>query len=154
MGGAMDGAVLFADVAGNTALYEMLGDERAFALVEGCLAVMSDCTAQAQGRVEKTIGDAVLSVFPRAAAAAAVDMQGRVQAHGLAQGVHLGLRIGFHFGPVVARDSDVFGDTVNLASRLCDLASRGQIVTDRETALTLGERFQGDLIAAPHVPTP
>lgn len=143
----MDCAVLFADVAGSTALYEMLGDERAFALVEGCLTLMSGCTAQAQGRVVKTIGDAVMSVFPSAdaAAAAAVEMQSRVEAHGLAQGVHLGLRIGFHFGPVVAHDTDVFGDTVNLASRLCDLASRGQIVTDRDTAQTLGERFLGDL---------
>jgi adenylate cyclase len=31
---------------------------------------------------------------------------------------------------VVPRDDDVFGDSVNLASRLCDLASKGQIVTD------------------------
>jgi len=40
---------------------------------------------------------------------------------------------------VVAHDHDVFGDTVNLASRLCDLASRGQIVTDRDTARRLSE---------------
>jgi adenylate cyclase len=143
----MECAVLFADVAGSTALYEVLGDERAFALVESCLTIMSDCTAEAQGRVVKTIGDAVLSVFPvaSAAAAAAVEMQTRVEANSPAQGVRLGLRIGFHFGPVVAHDNDVFGDTVNLASRLCDLASRGQIVTDRDTARSLDERFLGQL---------
>ena len=77
-----------------------------------------------------------MSVFRSAddAAAAAAEMQVRVDQLGPAAGVRLGLRIGFHFGPVVERDNDVFGDTVNLASRLCDLASKGQIVTDEDTA--------------------
>jgi hypothetical protein len=57
--------------------------------------------------------------------------------------VRLGVRVGFHFGPVVPRDNDVFGDTVNLASRLCDLASKGQIVTDRGTALLLSAGLPG-----------
>jgi class 3 adenylate cyclase len=135
----MDCAVLFADVAGSTALYEVLGDERAFALVETCLATMSECTTEVRGRVVKTIGDAVMSVFRSAddAAAAAAAMQLRVDELGPTVGVRLGVRIGFHFGPVVARDADVFGDTVNLASRLCDLASKGQIITDRDTAARL-----------------
>lgn len=132
----MDCAVLFADVAGSTALYEVLGDERAFALIESCLSVMSACTAESGGRVIKTIGDAVMAVFPGAdaAAAASIAMQDRVDKLGPTVGVRLCLRIGFHFGPVVAHDGDVFGDTVNLASRLCDLASKGQIVTDQDSA--------------------
>ncbi len=129
-------AVLFADVAGSTALYEVLGDERAYGLVEKCLALMSACTTEAGGRVVKTIGDAVMAVFDSAdgAAAAAAAMQQRVDQLGPGAGVRLGLRIGFRHGSVVERDGDVFGDTVNLASRLCDLASRGQVITDRETA--------------------
>lgn len=132
----MSCAVLFADVAGSTALYEVLGDERAFALVEKCLGLMSACTVQARGRVVKTLGDAVMAVFDSAddAAAAATEMQRRVDELGPSVGVRLGLRIGFRHGAVVERDGDVFGDTVNLASRLCDLASRGQVITDRETA--------------------
>lgn len=132
----MDCAVLFADVAGSTALYEVLGDERAFALVEKCLSTMSACTTEVHGRVVKTIGDAVMAVFDSAdaAAAAAAEMQLRVDQLGPTVGVRLGVRIGFHFGPVVERDGDVFGDTVNLASRLCDLASKGQIITDKDTA--------------------
>src|SRR5204863_241857 len=50
----------------------------------------------------------------------------------------LALRIGFHTGPVVQRDNDVFGDTVNVASRLADQAVRGQILTSQETAALLG----------------
>lgn len=143
----MNCAVLFADVAGSTALYEVLGDERAFDLVERCLAIMSACTADAGGRVVKTIGDAVMAVFADSdvAATAAIAMQRRVDELGPRLGVHLCLRIGFHAGTVVERDNDVFGDTVNLASRLCDLASRGQIVTVRETAAGLAQRFRPDL---------
>ena len=135
----MECAVLFADVAGSTALYEVLGDERAYALVESCLSIMSACTADVRGRVIKTIGDAVMSVFRTAddAAAAAAEMQLRVDRLGPTVGMPLGLRIGFHFGPVVAHDHDVFGDAVNLASRLCDLASKGQIITDEDTARRL-----------------
>jgi len=135
----MDCAVLFADVAGSTALYEVLGDQHAFALIESCLSTMSTCTAEARGRVVKTIGDAVMSVFRTAddAAAAAAEMQLRVDRLGPAVGLRLGLRIGFHFGSVVEHDHDVFGDTVNLASRLCDLASKRQIVTDVDTAAML-----------------
>ncbi len=150
----MECAVLFADVAGSTALYEVLGDERAFALVEQCLDTMSACTAEAGGRVIKTIGDAVMAVFRTAdaAAGAAVEMQHRVDALGPTVGLPLALRIGFHFGPVVAHDRDVFGDTVNLASRLCDLASKGQIVTDQDCAARLtGEHALSlrDLYAIP-----
>lgn len=143
----MDCAVLFADVAGSTALYEILGDTRAFALVGNCLETMSHCTTEVHGRVVKTIGDAVMAVFKDAddAAAAAAEMQMRVEKLGTALNARLGLRIGFHYGPVVERDDDVFGDTVNLASRLCDLASKGQIITDRDTAMGLSSMFSGNL---------
>jgi class 3 adenylate cyclase len=143
----MECAVLFADVAGSTALYEVLGDERAFALIEDCLSTMSVCTVELRGRVIKTIGDAVMSVFHTAddAAAAAAEMQLRVDRLGPAVGRSLGLRIGFHFGPVVAHEEDVFGDAVNLASRLCDLASKGQTVTDEDTARRLSDRYAPSL---------
>lgn len=143
----MERAVLFADVAGSTALYEALGDEKAFALVQACLSAMSACTDQARGRVIKTIGDAVMSVFDSAdqAAAAATAMQLQVERLGPALGVRLSLRIGFHVGPVVEHDHDVFGDTVNLASRLCDLASKGQIVTDEDSARRLSGIYAAGL---------
>jgi hypothetical protein len=48
-------------------------------------------------------------------------------------GTKIGVRIGFHYGPVVERDGDVFGDAVNLAARLAGLAAKGQIMTSRET---------------------
>ena len=143
-------AVLFADVAGSTSLYEILGDKKAFGLIEGCLDTMAQCTTELHGRVIKTIGDAVMSVFDSAddAAAAAAEMQLRVSKSGKESGANkLGLRIGFHYGPVVdqEKDGDVFGDTVNLASRLSDLASRGQVITSSETAQQLSTLFAANL---------
>jgi hypothetical protein len=51
--------------------------------------------------------------------------------------VKLGLGIGFHYGPVIQKATDVFGDTVNLAARLGEQAAKGQIITSQET----GELF-------------
>jgi len=139
----MDCAILFSDVSGSTSLYEILGDERAFALIGSCLKSMSACTTEAGGRVVKTIGDSVMAVFPTAdaAAIAATEMQAAAEKLGDAGGTRVGLRIGFNFGPVVEKDGDVFGDAVNLAARVCDLASKGQIITVRETAKLLSRPF-------------
>lgn len=143
----MDCTILFSDVSGSTALYEIMGDERAFALIERCLAMMSRCVTQSGGRVVKTIGDAVMAVFPEpdAAAAAATEMQLEAERLGRDAGARVGLRIGFHHGAVVEQDSDVFGDAVNLASRLCDLAARGEIITSKETAQRLSRLFAPNL---------
>ena len=48
--------------------------------------------------------------------------------------VLLELRIGFAFGEAVERDGDYFGDVVNIAARLSDLAKAGQILTTEEAA--------------------
>ncbi len=74
------------------------------------------------GRVIKTIGDEVMAIFPSADDAGATPRSRcRSAIAELPAGRHqpsLGVRIGLHYGPVVERDGDVFGDTVNLAARL------------------------------------
>jgi adenylate cyclase len=49
----------------------------------------------------------------------------------------LGIRIGFTYGPLVERDGELFGDAVNIASRLVAVATKGQIITARETVLLM-----------------
>ena len=128
------GCVLFADVSGSTKLYEAVGDKAAHAAIDLCVKTFSALTEQHGGRVIKTIGDEVMAIFPQASQAgrAAVDIQLSVNEMAPVDKVRLGVRIGFHAGPLVERDGDVFGDTVNLAARLTELASRGQIITSWE----------------------
>lgn len=136
---ATEAAVLFADVSGSTKLYETAGDSVAHAAIEKCIGIMRDKTVQAQGKVIKTIGDEVMSQFPTADAAAdaAIEMQLAISELPPVGKTQLGIRIGFNYGPVVERDGDVFGDAVNLASRLSHVATKAQIITARETVMLM-----------------
>ena len=127
--------VLFVDVSGSTRLYESAGDAVAHAAIDECITIFKDKTAVVGGRVIKTIGDEVMSTFPDASAAAgaAIEMQNAIEELPPVGETKIGVRIGFHYGPMVERDGDVFGDSVNLAARLAGLASKGQIMTSRET---------------------
>ena len=136
---ARPATVLFADVSESTKLYETLGDKIAHVAVGSCIEAMKRATEAAGGRVVKTIGDEVMAIFrlPDAAAAAAAEMQAAVDLMPVVSGAKLGLRIGFHGGPVIQKDNDVFGDTVNIAARLVETAVKGQIITSTDTAKLL-----------------
>src|SRR5262245_37800799 len=138
------GTVLFADVSGSTSLYETAGDDAALEAISACLAAARAATEASGGRVVKTMGDEVMSIFPApdAAANAAADIQTRIDALPEVAGTKLGVRIGFHHGPVLQRDDDVFGDTVNLAARLVAQAKKGEIVLSTDTADLLGPVFR------------
>lgn len=137
-------AVLFADVVGSTQLYEKQGDTVGHRTVRGVIDVMRRATEAAGGRVVKTIGDEVMAVFGLAdhAARAAVEMHVGVEALPEVAGMRMRLRIGFQGGPVLQKEEDVFGDTVNLAARLAGQAVAGQIITSRETADMLTAEYR------------
>src|SRR3954465_3231374 len=131
--------ILFADVSESTKLYEAAGDPVAPGAIGRCIDAMRQSTQMTGGRVVKTIGDEILAIFGSAdaAAAAASAMQGVVNLMKPGAARKLGLRIGFHSGPVLQENDDVFGDTVNLAARLVAQAVKGQIITSSETAALL-----------------
>jgi adenylate cyclase len=134
-----EAAVLFADVSGSTKLYETAGDTVAHAAIEKCVNIMREKTVNAKGRVIKTIGDEVMSAFKTAdeAADAAIEMQSAISEMPPVGTTQIGIRIGFNFGPVVERDGDVFGDAVNLAARLAAVATKGQIISARDTVMLM-----------------
>jgi len=136
--------VLFADVSGSSRLYESAGDAVAHAAIAGCLDALRATVNEAGGRVIKTIGDEVMALFASvdAAAGAAASMHGAMAVRPAVNEVQLGVRIGLHAGPVIQRDGDVFGDTVNIAARLVGLAQKEQIITSAETAAQLGGLFR------------
>jgi adenylate cyclase len=134
-----EAAVLFADVSGSTKLYETAGDAVAHAAIEKCVNIMREKTVNAKGRVIKTIGDEVMSAFKSAdeAADAAIEMQSAISEMPPVGTTQIGIRIGFNYGPVVERDGDVFGDAVNLAARLAAVATKGQIISARDTVMLM-----------------
>ncbi|MBF0214112.1 MAG: FHA domain-containing protein [Magnetococcales bacterium] len=128
-------AIMFADIAGSTKLYETIGDAKAREITSRCIELLSSITKYHGGRVVKTIGDEVMCIFPSAdsAAEASVQMQEDVAAQALRWGTALKIRVGFHFGEVIKENNDVFGDAVNLAARMAAQAKGDQIITTGDT---------------------
>ena len=136
--------VVFADVSGSTKLYESVGDNAAMEAITRCVDQLRQTVESSGGRVVKTIGDAVMAVFPTpdAAAFAASNMQYAVDSLPPVGATKLAVRIGFHCGPVIQSDNDIFGETVNLAARLVEQAGRSQIIMSHETSDRLGPVFR------------
>ena len=136
--------VLFADVVGSTKLYDTLGDEVAKQMIDECLAVLRGVVQQYGGRVIKTIGDEIMCVLPSADSGclAATDMHHKIMALPPASQIKRSVRIGFHFGPVIEENNDVFGDTVNMAARMAGLAKGMQIITTGATVAGMSQMLQ------------
>lgn len=111
-------AVGFADLAGFTAVSRQLEPQELAALVDRFEALAYDHIPLHGGRVVKMIGDEVMFAADDVAAGAAIALAlARAQVADLPP-----LRVGLAAGPVLAWEGDLFGPTVNLASRLVSLA--------------------------------
>jgi adenylate cyclase len=132
-------AVLFADVCDSTALYESLGDAPALALVNSLFEKLGAITATHEGIVIKTLGDAVVCQFRAADKAfrAACDMQTAASVLSPRSQAKFAIKIAFNYGPVVLKDDDLFGDTVNVCSRLNALGGPEQVLTTQQTVESL-----------------
>ncbi len=136
-------AILFADVSGSTKLYERIGDQAARDVLTRILGLLEQITHENGGTVIKTIGDEIMCTFPEAdaAAQAAWAMQDAVTGGGAGDGAP-DIKVGFHFGPVIAEDGDVHGDAVNVAARIASHCKPRQILTTGATIVVLDEEFE------------
>jgi adenylate cyclase len=139
-------AVLFADVCDSTAIYEALGDQQALALMNMLFEQFGTITSTHEGAVIKTLGDAVVCQFKDADKAfrAACDMQTTAASLSPRSQSKFAIKVSFNYGSVVVKDDDVFGDTVNVCSRLNTLGSPEQVLTTQQTvdALSPGLRVR------------
>jgi class 3 adenylate cyclase len=126
---------LFTDLTGSTALYQRVGQARAFRIVQDQFTILAEVVSEHRGAIVKTIGDAIMATFsdPADALAAGLAMQReihRLDLRGEADPANL-VRVGIHHGPCVAvtlNDRlDYFGTTVNIASRVEHEARGGQV---------------------------
>jgi len=121
--------VLFADIAGSTHLYELMGDEFAKELISKTLEQLSDIVTSLDGKTIKTIGDEIMCGFPTAnqAVLAARQMHEYLAEKTIpAHNYNLSVRVGAHYGPIINSNGDIFGDTVNVSARVTSLACAGK----------------------------
>ncbi len=130
-------AVFFSDLKDSTHLYQRLGDGTAYRLVRQHIEAVETAVEAFGGSVVKIIGDGIMGVFTEDDAAIeslirSVQAVQQLNAQAGLQGEdRLHLKVGLHAGPciVVTLNSrlDYFGSTVNIASRLSDLAGGDEI---------------------------
>ena len=137
--------LVFTDLQGSTALYEKVGDMKAFDLVTQHFGHLREVIGRNRGALVKTIGDAVLASFvdPLDALRAALEMVARIDAFNVKAGGELmALKVGLHTGACLAvtlNDRlDYFGQTVNIAARIQGLAGPGEIVASDDVLATPG----------------
>jgi len=145
-------AVMFTDIVGSTEMTARLGDAAALELVRTHDALVRRGLEAHGGREVKHTGDGIMASFDKApnAVRAAADIQRRFAAYNSEASERLRVRIGVHAGEPVEEHNDLFGATVQLASRLCSEAEADGIVVsglvrdlceeDRARFVALGER--------------
>jgi class 3 adenylate cyclase len=141
-------AFMFTDLTGSTALYENVGQARAFRLVQDQFQILGVAIAAHRGALVKTIGDAVMAAFISGddALAAALQIQHDIRQLQAPPGVAVDrlVKIGLHQGPCVAvtlnERLDYFGTTVNTAARIEHECRGGQIVASQATCETAAAR--------------
>ena len=135
--------VLLVD-SGSTRLSEKYGVQRGRQIEVQVLDVLIAKIGAYGGVVIKTVGDETISCFPKPekAVRAACAMHQAIKDEPALLGLNIPIKIGLHHGPVSVEKDKVFGDAVNVASRMFALAKAEQIITTQETV----ELLPADLV--------
>lgn len=135
--GRMDLAVAFVDLARFTSMTEAMGDLVAARVLDQFSELTRRAVMKAGGRVVKQIGDEFMLVFADAPAAvrAALD----IRAEAARQPAFLATRLGVHCGPVLCREGDYVGRTVNVAARITAQAAPHQLLVSDQVRAEAAE---------------
>jgi adenylate cyclase len=133
---ARDQAIAFLDLSGFTRLTEERGDEAAAELAATLADLVQDASLPHGGQPVKLLGDGVMFHFPRATSAVrcALELVERAPEEGLPPA-----HVGVSSGPVVFRDGDYFGRTVNIAARVADRAGPHQVLVTDDVVQACGD---------------
>ena len=143
-------SVVFADLVGSTGIFERLGDETAGRFVTQLTTALAKIFEQHNGRVVKLLGDGLFVVFPQEAHAltACIAIQQRLLQQPVrpgGTGTPVQMQMGIEAGEVVEIQGDCYGDAVNSAARLADLAGADQILTTQRVRSALPPPLQETL---------
>ncbi len=131
--------VMFADVAGSTAMYENMGDELARERISKALNTLISISRRHSGKLVKTIGDEILVYFTDVdmAVYAARAIQETMEDDRSPETIGVSIRIGMQHGSAILENDDIFGDTVNVAARIASMAKARQILCTQEIAFLI-----------------
>src|SRR5437016_4445480 len=155
--------IVFADISGFTALSEKKDPEEVRELMNACFESLVPLVQKYEGTIDKFIGDEIMALFgapiaheddPERALRASLEMMDAIAGINRTHGTELGLHIGINSGPVVAgqfgaqnrHDYSVIGDAVNLAARLEDASSSGEIFVGPNTYRQMAQLFEFEKI--------
>lgn len=149
-------SILFADIAGSSKLYEVLGNDEAQRLIVELLSALANIARQHNGESLRTIGDEVMCAFGRAddAVVAAVAMHQIVNTYRMTDGGEpggIGLYIRIDTGICIRDGQELFGEPVNTAANIKRLAKPTQTLLSERTRNELSmeiksaTRFIGNL---------
>ena len=135
--------ILFTDIEYSTYLWDIRGDVEGRLMVDKHNRLLFPIVKAYRGRVIKPIGDAIMASFkhPEDAVRAAIGIQQALdRARRKDDNFYIKVRIGIHTGMAIVEQDDVFGDVVNVASRVVGEAAGGHAlvtaaVRDRAGAL-------------------
>lgn len=138
-------AIVFTDVVGSVAQTHQLGDDGHLRLLREHDEIVRTALAAYDGREVKHTGDGIMAAFSSVASAVAfaVDVQRNLFERNAMAEVPLDVSVGISAGePVTGDDGDLFGAAVQLAARLCNSASAGDIaVSVAVRELSVGKAF-------------
>jgi class 3 adenylate cyclase len=124
--------ILFTDLSGSTSIMETVGQSAFMVLLTEHDLIIRRALVAARGREVKHTGDGIMAAFDDVASALECSMAIQLGfAARASEGLtpELRVRIGVAAGEPVDHNDDLFGSTVTLASRICDAADTGQILT-------------------------
>jgi class 3 adenylate cyclase len=123
--------VLFTDLEGSTSLLHELGQSAYLTLLAEHDLIIRRALVASRGREVKHTGDGIMAAFddvPPALSGGSAILDGFDERNVISPAPALRVRIGIAAGEPVDRNDDLFGSTVNLASRICQAADPGQIL--------------------------
>lgn len=136
--------ILFTDIEESTKYWDTFGDVQGRLMVNRHNRLLFPIVGKFKGRIIKTIGDSIMAAFekPEYAIKAAVAMQQTISMERQGDDTfNVRIRIGIHSGDAIVERDDVYGDIVNVASRVESIGKGNEILVSQSTVAYIDDEY-------------
>ena len=140
----VEGTVMFTDIVGFTEYTALRGDDEALTLLATQERIVREALPDG-ARIVKELGDGLLLFFPDACEAlrTAMRLQEQFERESNESDLPLWVRCGMHSGRANRRGDDLVGHSVNVASRVADVAAPGEVLLSETTREQIDGQLEG-----------